>query len=68
MRFTVKRKEYPTVGDERTITKFALVPIKIREEIRWLEKVRIFQRCETWTDASEMGVDTVYGWRNKKFV
>lgn len=31
------------LGERRTITKFALIPIQIEEEVRWLEKVTLIQ-------------------------
>lgn len=34
----------PDYGDRRTITKFAIFPIKIGREIRWLERVTLEQR------------------------
>lgn len=43
MRF--KCKDKPEHGDRRTIKKFAILPIKIDNEIRWLETVYIFQIC-----------------------
>lgn len=38
MRFTL-----PYDGEVRYITKFALLPIRIRNEVRWLEKCHIKQ-------------------------
>lgn len=31
----------PTMGDKKIVTKFALFPIQIKHEVRWLEKVTI---------------------------
>jgi hypothetical protein len=55
------RWKLPKTGDIRIITKFALFPIKANGEKRWLETVRIKQRC--WRGAS----GTVY-WDNVAFV
>ena len=41
MRYIKKPK--PQTGDKRTIKKFALLPIIINEEVRWLEFVTIYQ-------------------------
>lgn len=43
MRYYFK-KHRPTIGDERVKIKFAWFPIKIDDEIRWLEYVTIRQR------------------------
>lgn len=42
MRFSLKPK--PMHGEVRIIKKFAVFPIKICREIRWLETVTIAQR------------------------
>jgi len=39
-----KLKQQPVVGDTRTISKFAFLPIRIENEIRWLERVKIKQQ------------------------
>ena len=43
-------------GQERTIKRFALFPIRAGHEIRWLEKVYIKQY---WLSG--------WGWKNSKF-
>ena len=35
------RLRKPYWGDKKIVTKFALFPIRIKREIRWLEKVTI---------------------------
>jgi hypothetical protein len=39
-----KEKTPPEDGEQRTIRKFAWLPIKIKEETRWLETVNVLQR------------------------
>ena len=57
MRWSVSKPRYL---DERVITKFALLPIKVQNgEVRWLEKVTIKQTCVL----SPKGK-----WRNECFV
>lgn len=34
-------KHKPKMGDKKIVTKFALFPIEIDNEVRWLEKVTI---------------------------
>lgn len=48
----------------RVIRRFALFPIEIDEEFRWLEVVYIWQRLR-WTPYS---VFYDYKWENKEFV
>ena len=36
-----KSKPKSKVGDERVITQFLILPVKIGNETRWLEKVKI---------------------------
>ncbi len=44
MRWNVKVELKPYHGQQRVITKFALLPIKTNDgEVRWLEKVSIMQ-------------------------
>lgn len=44
MRWTRKPKNKYRNGDRRTITEFALFPIEINKEVRWLEFVSITQK------------------------
>jgi len=44
-------------GTERTIKRFAIFPITIGNETRWLETVYVDQFFNIWT-----------GWTNEKFV
>ena len=50
MRFTDKRfLDQRDVGKSRIITKFALLPVTIREETRWLEKVKYEEIVELYS-------------------
>jgi hypothetical protein len=44
-------KVSPSYGDRKTVTKFALFPIKIENEMRWLEYVTMVLefRISEWT-------------------
>ena len=54
------RWQTPLLFEHRTIRRFVILPVKIRNEIRWLEWVTILQIYE----------DNAFGcgWRNKKFL
>lgn len=56
------RWKVPRSGDTRIITRFAYFPIEAGGEKRWLEVVRIKQRC--WIGRLS---DKVY-WYNQEFV
>ncbi len=45
----------------RYIKRFAIFPIKIKDEIRWLETVYLRQYYDVWTVPFSM-------WKNKEFV
>lgn len=49
MRWT---KHKPEDGDTRIKTKFAFLPIKIGDEVRWLEKVTVKQEYREGYDLS----------------
>jgi hypothetical protein len=57
----MKKHQY---GDERVITKFLLLPIIIKNEIRWFKRVKIRQRYEITTD----GFSYFNIWENIEFV
>lgn len=56
----------PNIGDIRTIKKFAILPIRIEFEVRWLEKVRIHQEYKGFFSKSERG--WIYYWDNIAFI
>lgn len=52
MRWTKKKD-----GDKRVVERFALVPITIGDETRWLEWCTIAQTyISTWTSQGELGM------------
>jgi hypothetical protein len=61
MRIKIISKEKPTVGSLRIISKFAFLPIRIENEMRWLENVKIQQKL-TMIDCRPNR------WCNKKFI
>ena len=52
----------PQIGDKRTLTRFAFLPIRINEENRWLEMVTIRQRYH------ERDFYDKSGWYNVMFI
>lgn len=52
----------PKTNDTRIINKFLFIPLKLNNEIRWLERAKILQKfsMETWASAGE--------WENQKFI
>ena len=62
MRFT--RKPEPAEGDLRTVTEFAVLPLTIGQETRWLERVTCIER---WGYTS-YGQDGSWGWEPIAFV
>lgn len=56
------RKDFPHIGDKRTITRFLFFPTKIGREIRWLETVSILQEYDYDT------MDVSGKWFNIKFL
>jgi len=57
-------EQYPKYGDKRIITKFALLPIRIDNETRWLQMVTIDQEYITGGASA-----VIYAaWENRKFV
>lgn len=66
MRFILKeKKETKTTRD---ISKFALLPICIGNEIRWLEKVYIEQVLVVVYDIDNIDDSTQKKWENKRFM
>lgn len=51
-------------GDTRIVQKFALFPITIGLETRWLERVDIEQECD-WGTQDDFVINP---WYNKRFV
>lgn len=65
MKFKEKDKNYPTVGDSKIVKLFALLPIKIGKETRWLEFVKINKIYKFHDHGIE---DSYYKWDNINFV
>lgn len=72
MRFMLKPYVEYHDGDRRYIKRFALFPIKIDREIRWLETCYICQTyCTdwdvcTWTNYAFVSEDAYNRWKNKR--
>ena len=54
MRWKIRDKKSPKIGDERTITKFAWLPIKIDNYKVWLEAYDSFQKYEEVSEVIDM--------------
>ncbi len=54
----------PNVGDKRTVSFFAFLPIRIGDQSRWLENVVIDQKY----GCGKEPVCVHYDWQNLKFV
>ena len=66
MRMIRKRKPMPKVGELRTATWFALFPVKLYDEIRWLETVSVEQMFTEHFHGFEDG--NSHSWDNIRFV
>lgn len=66
MRFILKEKK--KTKTTRDISKFALLPICIGNEIRWLEKVYIEQVLVVVYDIDNIDDSTQKKWENKRFI
>lgn len=66
MRFILKEKK--KTKTTRNISKFALLPICIGNEIRWLEKVYIEQVLVVVYDIDNIDDSTQKKWENKRFM
>ena len=58
------KKSNPKVGSKRTISKFAIIPITIGKETRWLENVSIAQE---WCESGAADIIFI-GWINMNFI
>ncbi|PGO60582.1 hypothetical protein CN981_08520 [Priestia megaterium] len=68
MRF-ISKQESLTIGQTRLIKKFLLLPLKIGEETRWLERVKIKQEVAVM----DVGGSMEWGnfekvWIDKEFI
>lgn len=66
MRFILKEKK--KTKTTRNISKFALLPICIGNEIRWLEKVYIEQVLVVVYDIDNIDDLTQKKWENERFI
>ena len=64
----IKAKVISGLGKERVVDTFLFFPKHLNGETRWLKKVKIVQRYETWEDAWEAGTFSVTGWVDKAFI
>ncbi len=65
MRFYTK-KNYPKEGDTRVVKYFALLPVEIDDEMRWLESVEIKQKFTAYYHGMDDGWSL--SWQNVKFL
>ena len=66
MRFYLKLRESKYIGKKRIIEKFALFPVIVRRECRWLEYVKIEQEyCEVLIN---MDSGYIKKWVNINFI
>jgi hypothetical protein len=56
MRFFTKEKRMPKVGDKRIVKYFALLPVEIDGETRWLESVEIKKEFKAYYHGLTDGV------------
>ncbi len=66
MKWKVKPK--PRLGDKRLVTRFAWLPIRAGDEIRWLEWVVICQEYMELVDLGEFPAMPYYVWCNSEFL
>lgn len=68
MRFKIKdkpAKNQPKANSFRVRSWFAIFPVKIGQEIRWLETVSVRQRyCVKYEVIESFHVAEIYGWVN----
>lgn len=63
-----KPKRKPKVGDVRVKRWFAIFPVTIKGETRWLEKVTVKQVYLSENYRNELGeLKTMYEWNNVEF-
>jgi hypothetical protein len=60
MKIYLKVKRYPELGDHREKSWYALCPVKIKTEIRWLERVNVVQTFKRFEDGDY--------WSNVRFI
>lgn len=59
MRFKLSKSD-PNIGDIEVRSWFAIIPVQINDEIRWLEKVTV--------ESQYSYSDSAYFWKMKKFI
>ncbi len=62
------KDNYPDIGDEKVIEKFALFPIWIEGETRWMEKVRYKSSYRERARANRYGEYIFSGWVKTEFL
>lgn len=62
MRWQTTPDKEPKVGDERIVTKFLWLPLKINDSVRWLEFANVCQRLVEWREADMAGYYTWTEW------
>ena len=67
MRFIIKESKQPKHGDERIVERFAIIPVYIGNEIRWLEKVKINQTYHGFMEV-DGEPDEDSGWYDSEFI
>lgn len=68
MRWQKRFKFTPHIGDKKTIKKFLFLPVRINDEIRWLETATIeYEYCNVETIGDELGPYYSLRWVLKRF-
>jgi hypothetical protein len=65
MRWIKKGSKKPTRGDARIKTWFALWPVTLNNEVRWLERVKVLQKFDEYITGHG---GFVSGWENIRFL
>lgn len=64
MKWTYTEKKQPSIGDIRVKTKFAFLPVYLKGEARWLEKVMVRQQYNNY----RYGLEYFESWDDIEFV
>jgi hypothetical protein len=67
-KFKLLKKPERQVGSQRIKNYFALLPVHIDDEVRWLERVKILQTTEVVINISNYVQKRKLVWKNKRFL
>lgn len=69
MRIVFKKSEKPKPGTQRVKTFFAILPVMIDNELRWLRRVKVMQEYQTYFfNFAGSSWEAEYEWVNIKFI